>query len=170
MRSAADGHSSTTSAAFMRGAGLLVFWLILSAFSAADLPAGVLAAAAATWASLKLLPPGRMRLRPLLLAELLLRFVFQSVVAGCDAAWRALDPRSRLRTGFVSYRPVSPPGTMRSAFLTMASLQPGLLPSGFNDDGTAAIHCLDVEQPVAQQLSLEEARLLAALGMEHDDV
>lgn len=165
MQSADDG-SSKSSSALARAAGLLAFWLVLTGLSAADLPAGILAAAAATWVSLKLLPPGHLRLRFALLAELLLRFLYQSTVAGCDAAWRALNPRLPLRPGFVSYRSDAPTETTRSAFLTMASLQPGLLPSGFDENGTVAIHCLDVGQPVANILAKEEARFLRALGME----
>ena len=166
MQSTAEVSASWISPAFARAAGFLAFWLILSGINAADLPAGILAAAIAAWTSLRLLPPGQLRLRPFLLFRLLLRFLHQSIVAGIDTAWRALDPRLPLQPGVVLYRPKSPPGATRSGFCTMASLQPGLLPSGFNEDGDLVVHCLDVSWPVAQQLAAEEAQFVRALGGE----
>jgi multicomponent Na+:H+ antiporter subunit E len=166
MQSAADVSARWISPALARAASLLAFWLILSGFTAADLPAGILAAAIAAWTSLRLLPSGQQRLRPALLFRLLLRFLDQSIVAGIDTAWRALDPRLPLRPGTVLYRSQSPPGATRSGFCAMASLQPGLLPSGFNEDGDLVVHCLDVSGPVAQQLAAEEAQFVRAIGGE----
>jgi multicomponent Na+:H+ antiporter subunit E len=143
-----------------------LFWLLLTSFTAADIPVGILAAAIAAWTSLYLLPAGQMRLRPALLFRLIVRFLRQSIVAGVDTAWRALDPRLPLQPGMKIYRPASPHGATRSAFCTMASLQPGLLPSGFNEDGDLVVHCLDVSWPVTQQLAGEEAQFLLALGKE----
>jgi multicomponent Na+:H+ antiporter subunit E len=148
-----------------RGAGFLAFWLILFGFSPADLPVGVLVAAAATWASLRLLPPGPSRLRPVALARLALRFLYQSIVAGIDVARRALDPRLPLRPGFVVYPVRFPPGAARNVFTTLTSLLPGTVPTG-GDDDELVYHCLDLDQPVVSQLAAEEAALSRAIG--HD--
>lgn len=164
MLSTADVPARWISPALARAAGFLAFWLILSGFTAADIPVGMLAAAIAAWTSLRLLPSGQQRLRPALLFRLLLRFLYQSIVAGIDTAWRALDPRMPLQPGTVLYRPASPPGATRSGFCAMASLQPGLLPSGLNEGGDLVVHCLDVRWPVAQQLAAEEARFVRAIG------
>ena len=124
----------------------------------ADLVAGAVAALAATWASLRLLPPGTMAACGLLaLAGLALRFLRQSVVAGVDVARRALDPRLPLRPGFVVYPVGLPPGRARNMFCTLTSLLPGTVPTGADEDGALLVHCLDVEQPVAAQLAAEEA-------------
>jgi len=149
-----------------RAAGFLGFWLILSEFSAVDLLVGALAALMAASASLRLLPPGQWRFRPVLLAGLAVRFLRQSIWAGIDVAWRALDPRLPLRPGFVSYRTHLPPGPARNAFLTMTSLLPGTLPCGPDGEGGLAVHCLDVSQPVVEQLTIEEAAFSRAIG--HD--
>jgi multicomponent Na+:H+ antiporter subunit E len=149
-----------------RAAGFLGFWLILSEFSAVDLLVGVLAALMAASVSLRLLPPGQWTLRPVVLAGLAVRFLQQSIWAGIDVAWRALDPRLPLRPGFVSYRPQLPPGPARNAFLTMTSLLPGTLPCGPDDEGDLAIHCLDASQPVVEQLAVEETAFSRAVG--HD--
>jgi len=124
----------------------------------------LLAAVIVAWVSLRLLPPATIRLRPAGLAKLLLRFLYQSIVAGVDVAWRALDPRLPLRPGYVVYRPRLPPGTMRNTFCTMTSLLPGTLPCGLDDGGGLIVHCLDETQPVTEQLAAEEALLTSALG------
>jgi multicomponent Na+:H+ antiporter subunit E len=149
-----------------RAAGFLGFWLILSEFSAIDLLMGALAALMAASASLRLLPPGQWRFRPVVLAGLAARFLRQSIWAGIDVAWRAVDPRLPLRPGFVSYRPQLPPGPARNAFLTMTSLLPGTLPCGPDEEGGLAVHCLDVSQPVVEQLTAEETAFSQAVG--HD--
>jgi multicomponent Na+:H+ antiporter subunit E len=64
----------------------------------------------------------------------------------------------------VSYRPKLPPGLPRNAFLTMTSLLPGTLPCGPDTEGGLAVHCLDVSQPVIDQLTVEETAFSRALG------
>ena len=147
-----------------RAAGFLVLWLVLAGADVADLPAAAVAVVAATWASLRLLPLWSSRLSPSALAELTLRFANQSVAAGVDVAWRALNPRL-LRPGFVRYPVRFPPGAARNAFTTLTSLLPGTVPAGA-ERGHIIYHCLDVEQPVMSQLAAEEAALARALG--HD--
>jgi multicomponent Na+:H+ antiporter subunit E len=45
---------------------------------------------------------------------------------------------------------------------------PGTLPAGTDESGRLIYHCLDVEQPVLQELGQEEAQLVAALGAAPD--
>ena len=130
----------------------------------ADLVVGAVAALAAVWTSLHLLPPGTSRVRPSALAGLVLRFLWQSVVAGTDVARRALDPRLPLRPGFVVYPAGLPHGPARNMFTTLMSLLPGTVPTGSDERGGLLIHCLDTGQPVAAQLTTEEevfARVIA---------
>jgi len=150
--------------AAVRATALLAFWLGLTGASLADLPIGVAATLMATWMSLRLLPAGHFSARPLPLVRLLMRFLPQSIVAGIDVAWRAFDPRLPLRPGVISYRSRLPPGPRRQAFLALTSLLPGTLPCASADSGELAIHCLDVSQPVASDLALEEALFLRAFG------
>lgn len=150
--------------ALVRVAGFLVFWIIVAGTKPTDIFVGLFAAVIVAWVSLRLLPPATIRLRPIALAKLVLRFLYQSIVAGVDVAWRALDPRLPLRPGYVIYRPRLPSGTMRNIFCTMTSLLPGTLPSGPDGSGGLVVHCLDETQPVAEQLAAEEALLTSALG------
>ena len=153
-------------AAIVRLVGFLGLWLVLAGSKLAGLPVGVGAAGLATWTSLRLLPPGRHRPRFGMLAILAVRFVWQSVAAGIEVAWRALDPRLPLRPGFVAYPIRLQPSLARNAFLTLSSLLPGTLPTGSDEEGAVLIHCLDVGQPVVAQMTTEELLLMRALGKE----
>jgi multicomponent Na+:H+ antiporter subunit E len=151
----------------LRAASFLVLWIVLSGGDKADLVPGAIAAIAATWASLRLLAPGKSHVRPAALGALALHLLRQSVISGADVAWRALDPRLPLRPGFVLYPVGLRPGLTRNMFATLMSLLPGTVPTGSDERGGLLIHCLDVEQPVAAQLAAEEAlfvRVIAAAG------
>jgi multicomponent Na+:H+ antiporter subunit E len=158
------GFIATARNALPRAAIFFVFWLIFSGTKPADFVVGALTAIAATWVSLLLLPVGQWRLSPVALARLVLRFPLQSITAGIDVARRAFDPRLPLRPGFVIYRSRLPSGTARNAFTTLTSLLPGTLPCGSDDRGGMVIHCLDVDQPVIEQLGAEEVLLLEIMG------
>jgi multicomponent Na+:H+ antiporter subunit E len=139
--------------------------LALSRARVSLLPVGAAAVIAATALSLRLLPPIGARPRPLALVRLAARFLRQSVLAGVDVAWRSLDPRLPLRPGFVRYPVQLPPGPARNTFCTLTSLLPGTVPTGPDASGALLVHCLDVGQPVVEQLALEEALLTDAMGL-----
>ncbi|HEY2528351.1 MAG TPA: Na+/H+ antiporter subunit E [Xanthobacteraceae bacterium] len=164
MNSSVNASRGTPSDAIVRMAEFLAFWLVLFGLSLRTLLVGILAAVIATWTSLRLLPVGVWRFRPLALAQLALSFLRQSLGAGIDVAWRALDPRLPLRPGFVIYQPHLPPGLMRSVFCTITSLLPGTLPCETEESGSIVIHCLDASQTVTNELAAQEAALIRALG------
>jgi multicomponent Na+:H+ antiporter subunit E len=149
-------------AALARGAGFLALWVVLIGLDPVDLVVGVLTSSAATGVSLWLLPSGTQRLRVAALPRLALRFAWQSVVAGVDVAHRAFDPRLPLKTGFVVYPVRYPRGPARNAFASLTSLLPGTVPV-WDDAQGLLYHCLDVEQPVAEQLAAEEEAISRAL-------
>jgi multicomponent Na+:H+ antiporter subunit E len=152
-----------------RAVGFIMLWLILSGADPAGFAAGAVAVVAATWTSLVLLPPEGLRASPAAIGRLVLRFLHQSIVAGMDVAWRALDPRLPLRPGFVTYPTRLAPGTLRNTFCTVSSLLPGTLPAGSDAGGALLIHCLDTREPVREQLAEEEAALTRALEDGHYD-
>jgi len=147
--------NGATRAAIVRGAGFLGLWVVLIGLDPVDLAVGVFAAAAATWTSLRLLPPEAGRVRFAVLVALLPRFLWQSVVAGVDVARRAFHPRMPLQPDFVAYPVNLPRGQARNAFETITSLLPGTVPCG-EDAQTIIYHCLDVGQPVVEQLAADE--------------
>lgn len=164
-----SGAGSTLGDTILRAAGFFGFWLVLTGADTADLAAGSIATVAATWASLRLMPATKWKLRPVKLAGFVLHFLRQSIAAGTDVALRALDPRLPLRPGFVVYQTHLPPGGKRNAFSAILSLLPGTLPCGSAEGNGLAIHCLDVTQPVIEQLAAEEALCMQALGGDQID-
>ena len=155
--------------ALARAVGFFGFWTILSDGNPTDLGAGAVASLAATWASLRLLPPGRSHVQPIAVAQLALRFLRQSLIAGVDVARRALDPRLPLHPGFVLYPVGLPPSPARNMFTTLISLLPGTVPTGSDGRGGLLIHCLDVEQPITAQLAAEEAVFAQVIGAARSD-
>lgn len=141
--------------ALVRCSILLMFWVALIGFSFSALVVGAVAAGGATWVSLRLLPPTPQRVRLGALVLLLPRFLWQSLLAGWDVARRAFDPRLPLRPGFVAFSSRHAPGHLRNTFATISSLMPGTLPCSENGD-EIIFHCLDVGQPIAEQLAAEE--------------
>src|SRR5215475_2367122 len=117
-----------------------LFWLMIAGSDPADLPIGAATAALATWASLRLLPPARVRLRPWALAGFVLHFLVQSVRSGVQVAVLAFRPSMPIKPGFVTYRTDLSGGTL-SAFCALSSLLPGTLPMGSGEPGELLIHC-----------------------------
>ena len=163
-----DAPSAVGSAAW-RGAAFFALWLVLMpSLKPGDLAIGLAAAAAATWASLRLQPPAAGRLRLARLLALLPHFLWESVRAGIDVALRAVHPRLPLRPGFVECPVDLRPGLGRNTFATITSLMPGSVPSGETERGLV-YHCLDLSQPVVEQLQAEERRIAGALAEGHSD-
>jgi len=155
--------------ALIRGAGFYVLWVMLTGDNPTDLAAGVVAALAGGWASLRLLPPGPSRVRLAAFLPLVLRFLGQSLAAGADVARRAFDPRLPLRPGFVVYPVGLPNGPARSMFAALMSLLPGTVPTGSDERAGMLIHCLDVRQPVVAQLAAEEAVFARTMDAPRDN-
>ncbi len=141
-----------------RGLVYLGLWILLIGVDPLDLAVGILAAAVATWVSLRLLPPGTHPVRPALLPGFMLHFLWQSVRAGVDVARRAFSPGLPLQTGFVPYPTSYRRGPGRNAFASISSLLPGTLVVNEDDQGLL-YHCLDLSQPVDADLTAEEARI-----------
>lgn len=160
----ADTSRSALVSAGIRTLVFLGFWMALAGVKPVDLAVGAITAALAAWASLRFLSPGHFRIRLLAVCAYALRFMVGSVKAGLDVAWRALHPAVPLRPGFVVYDTRLPAGPLRNTFCTVTSLLPGTLPCGFEGENGIVVHCLDMDQPVAEQLALEEVLIAEALG------
>ena len=160
------GTSRPVRVAASRAVLFFAFWLMVAGYHAADIPVGVLTALAATWASLRLMPPTTVRLRLLPLARFVLHFLRQSASSGLEVAGLAFNPRLPLKPGLIVFPCRLQTATSRSAFCAISSLLPGTLPTGSDEEGALVIHCLDVDKPVAADLAVEEALVTRMLG--HD--
>lgn len=149
--------------ALVRALSFLTLWIVLMpSVKPADLSCGLCAVMIATQTSLRLLPPAAGRVRFFALLLFAPHFLVQSLLAGIDVARRALHPRLPLRPGLVVYPVGFPPGMARNDFAIVTSLLPGSIPIDETADGLV-YHCLDVTQPIAQQMADEERRLASAL-------
>ena len=165
----ATGGYSPTRAALSRGAILFGLWVVLMRSGApADVVFGLFAAGIATRVSFHLIPPEMGYVRYGALLTFMPHFLYESVLAGIDVARRAFDPRLPLRPGFITYPVSVPPGLARNTFATITSLLPGSVPAD-EVDGALVYHCLDITQPVVEQLSAEERTLAKALVSEQRD-
>jgi multicomponent Na+:H+ antiporter subunit E len=141
--------------------------VLLIGFKPIDLLVGLAAAAAATWTSITLLPPGELRIRLAGLPRYALHFLWQSVIAAVDVAGRAFAPHPRLRPGLIPCPSRYPQGAKRNAFASLTSLLPGTVP--LRDDVQGLLyHVLDIGQPIAEQLAEEETELSRVLPRESE--
>jgi multicomponent Na+:H+ antiporter subunit E len=123
-------------------------WVVVAGWSPWNAVVGIPTAALAAWVGLILLPPGGRRLALLRVARYAVGFLWQSVVAGVDVAWRVCQPRMNLQPGIVRVAPRLPEGSARLMFRGLASLQPGSLACGVDEEGYLLFHCLDTRQDV----------------------
>lgn len=168
MNGAAVADDRRFSALLVRALCLLALWVILMGPGLKDLPVGIAASAAGVWASTALWPPGgRLSLGGLI--RFLLRFLPQSVVAGVDVARRASARDPDLRPGFATCRSIVPDGVARDSACAVMSLQPGKLPVSVAADGMLLIHCLDLREPIAEQVAADEIAFCRVLREERRD-
>lgn len=144
-------------AAFVRALLFFGLWLMIAGYNAADLPVGVATAGMAAAASLRLMPPTGLRLRPAATLRFAVNLLKQTAQSGMQVAILVLRPSLVLRSGFARYRTELPADGRRYAFSALASLLPGTLPTGFDENGVMLVHGLDVERPIAAELAAEEA-------------
>lgn len=141
----------------LRGLLFLALWLALAGPDPAGLPFGLLAAALATRASLRLLPPAEGRTDLLALARLLALTLRQSVIAGVDVARRAFTRPPDIAPGVIEVPLPLPAGPRRDAFRALASLAPGSLPLEDLPGGALRLHALDTGLPLARDTALAAA-------------
>jgi len=148
---------SALPAALARGAVFFGLWLVLTGAEPLGLPFGLIAAFCATYASLRLLPPGPGAIAASALPRLALILLRQSFSAGWDVALRAFASPPRLAPGVIEVPLAIPPGPSRDAFRALASLAPGSLPLEDQPDGGLRLHALDLAMPLEKDLAETKA-------------
>lgn len=159
---------SALPAALARGAVFFGLWLVLTGAEPLGLPFGLIAALCATYASLRLLPPGPGAIAARALPRLALILLRQSFSAGWDVALRAFASPPRLAPGVIEVPLAIPPGPSRDAFRALASLAPGSLPLEDQPDGGLRLHALDLAMPLEKDLAETKAAFARSqLGGQH---
>lgn len=147
--------------ALRRALVFALVWLTLSEGRADGLILGAVAVAAATWASLRLLPPTGLRLAGL--PGFLGFFLVNSLRGGTQVAVMALRGPAALRPGVIEVEPALPPGLPRAMLTGALGLMPGTL--GLALDGARLrLHVLDTRLPVAAEARALEARIARLFG------
>jgi multicomponent Na+:H+ antiporter subunit E len=153
----------------LRGTIFLAFWIVLTLGNPGDLAVGLIAAIVATLTSVYLLPAHEGYLSLAALIKFAFHFFYQSLVAGLDVAKRAFDPNLPLRPGYVQFPCKLAQGPTRSAFCALSSLLPGTVPVKSDQSGVVLVHCLDIGQPVVEQLTGDEILFSRIVNGTRDD-
>jgi multicomponent Na+:H+ antiporter subunit E len=116
-------------------------WMVLAGGNPGSWLFGLVAVAAATWASgFITIPTPRVSFPGLMRFALL--FLRESLLGGVDVARRSLAPRLRIVPGFLEYQLHLPEGGARLLFVYAVSLLPGTLATRMEGD-RVEIHMLD---------------------------
>jgi multicomponent Na+:H+ antiporter subunit E len=148
---------------FLRGLAFVVLWWILAEGRLDGWLLGGVAVAAATWASIKLQPPGKQPMRLAGLFGFLRFFLWNSLRGGMQVAGMALRGRAALRPGIIELRVALPPGGGRILLVNALGLMPGTLGVDL-DETNLRLHVLDDCLPVVAEARALEASIAGLFG------
>lgn len=138
-------------------------WVVLTEGELKGWAVGLLAIIAAAGASLRLLPPGSVRISPRGLIRFLPFFLAASFSGGIDVARRAMRRSPDLAPGFIEFPlRLRDPGP-RTFFITLIGLLPGTLSARLDAD-SVSVHLLEVAPDRAEQLRRLESRVADLLA------
>lgn len=157
-------HSRTVSALQRFLLALLVWW-ILSNDLIGSAWIGIPTALLVVWASLKLAPPGRYRIRLQALPGFSLYFIIASVIAGLDILRRTLSPSLPLQPGMLDLQTDLPEGQPLWLFMIIISLLPGTLSVSRQPDSSIRLHCLDTSSNPQADVRVLEQRIQRLFGL-----
>ncbi len=142
---------------FLRGLPFAVLWWILAEGRLDGWLLGGIAVAAASWVSIKLLPPGNQSIRLAGLIGFLRFFLWNSLYGGMQVAAMALRGRTALQPGIVELPVTLTSSGARILLVNTLSMMPGTLGVDL-DETSLRFHVLDERQPnVADARALEAA-------------
>ena len=124
---------------------------------------GSVAVAAASWASIKLLPPSNQPVRLAGLIGFLRFFLWNSLLGGMQVAGMALRGRAALQPGLIELPVTLPPGGARTLLVNALGLMPGTLSVDL-DDTSLRLHVLDERLPVVAEARALEASIAGLFG------
>jgi multicomponent Na+:H+ antiporter subunit E len=150
-------------AALQRGLLFALLWWIAAEGRQDAWGAGLAAVAAATGASLVLLPPGQTGISALGLLGFLGFFVLQSAKGGTQVAMLALRPRIDLRPTVIELSLTLPPGLPRVLMAAVLGLMPGTVGVRLSGD-RLRVHVLDERLSVAAETVALEAHIARMFG------
>jgi len=158
-------HLQNPWTALFRIAIYAVAWLVLTDAEPVSWFVGTPFVVFATWASLRLRPPGGARLSLTKALDFVPFFLWQSLKGGLDVALRVMRPRLRVAPGIETYRLRLVTPSARILFLNTLSLLPGTLSADLRGR-RLIVHALDAGRGEALRAEIVglECRVAAMLG------
>jgi multicomponent Na+:H+ antiporter subunit E len=151
--------------AAFRAAALALLWLALTGGDLGTWWLGALAVAAATLASLVLLPPATRFWSPLGTILFIGFFLRQSLVAGVDVARRSFSRGPDLDPAFIEYKLRLPDAAARVFFSNTISLLPGTLGTELRGR-ELRVHTLAVKEDLREELRYTEEMIARMFAVE----
>lgn len=140
-----------------RAAVFVALWWVLAEGSHDGWMPGMVATVLATWASVVMLPPGKLSISPSGLFYFLGFFLWNSIRGGVQVAWMALRGRDSLQPGLLEVAVTLPPGGAQVLLVNTLGLMPGTAGVEMAEE-KLLIHVLDERLPI-----LAETRALEAI-------
>jgi multicomponent Na+:H+ antiporter subunit E len=147
-----------------RSLSFALLWWVLAEGRVDGWLLGTVAVLAATWASLKLLPPGDHPVRIAGLLGFLWFFLWNSMRGGLQVAMLALRGRAALQPGLLELTVALPPGGPRILLVNVLGLMPGTLGVEMRD-ATLQLHVLDERLPVMAEARALETVIARLFGV-----
>ncbi len=141
----------------------LVWWALTDG-DASGFVFGLAVSFLVAWISLLLFPPSRYLIRLQALPGFVLFFLSRSLLAAFDVSRRLLSPSLPVTPGYLRAVLSLPEGAPRWVLANTLSLLPGTL-SVTLEGNEIELHCLDLTQPVRQDLEYTQARVAALFGL-----
>jgi multicomponent Na+:H+ antiporter subunit E len=150
--------------AIIRASLLAFLWWILVGLDGEAWLIGIPVILTATAVSMMIAPVLGWKIRPIKAMIFLGYFVWSAIKGGIDVTSRAFRPSLPIKPGFITHYFRLPPGSSRVFMADVASLLPGTLSSGLEED-CLVIHALDLDLKVEESMRDLENRVASLFGL-----
>ena len=148
----------------LRAALLWLVWWSLTDGDPAGLMFGAVVSLLVAWLSIPLFAPSPYRIHLRAVPAFALFFLSRSLLAALDVARRLLTPSLPITPGYLCVSLSLPGGLPRWLLANTLSLLPGTLSVSLNEN-SLELHCLDLTEPVKQEVEYTEGLIAALFGL-----
>ncbi len=148
----------------LRALLLWLAWWALTDGDASGLLFGAIVSLLVSGLSVPLFPPSSHVIRLHALPGFVLFFIHRSLLAAIDVSRRLLSPSLPITPGYLRAPLTLPEGVPRWLLANTLSLLPGTLSVTLDGD-EIELHCLDLTQPVREELEQTQQHVAALFGL-----
>jgi multicomponent Na+:H+ antiporter subunit E len=167
-RSPSNGLLNLVGRGVIRASLFAGLWWILVGLDEEAWIIGIPVILTATAVSMMVSPVLGWRFRPFQAIRFFGYFLVSAIKGGVDVTSRAFHPRLPIKPGFITHYFRLPPGSSRVFMADVASLLPGTLSSGLEDE-CLVIHAIDLDLPVEASMKDLESRVAHLFGFKLAD-